>query len=1078
LCGAAREAPAQRGETSRVDRLRVDTPRVDSRRAEARRLWLAALDQKAEFRVDSTLALLRAAIRADSSYFLAYQLYMQEMSEVHRFGQLRREFPKPPPSASVLAHCTAAFAGHDAGPLLRRIDSLPDPTGCRDLARALTGQNRSPGQSLTAVREALSREPDSDASLWMAYATMLNSFEKRDEAEAALLEGIRRSPHPLGALVLQLQLVRQRELMGDSVAAGRLRIAIGASVARDGRPRLRWGYVDDLANAAREVGDMARYNTLKREQVDIAHRSGAVAAEFRNLYDLGTSALENDNDPKAAIAPLTRSIALAGNTAAPYDIVMACLKRGRAFVKLGEFRRAELDMRRALSATESEDVYSLAEIHHNLAHLYEAQGRWSDAVREADLYSRYAAAVSEVWSGSDMHMMSLHDGGMIRWKAGWHAAARESFAEMVRDIERRNASYGYAGEYYERIGDFSRALGYYRRGAAQNSVTDRPLNLSGLTRMFEALGMRDSARAAAALHDQPGYSHGTPRLLPAILLAEGRVDEALRLARKDVDEQAAKKSSSGTASATLQLARLLLDAGRPREAAMEAANAERLAAATLTDETIEALLVQGQAQLRARGPESITTLLRARTLVRAHPTATAALNVESALGDAYAAFGRPADALIAYDRAATSSQRVTATYDEALNRARFRDERVTTFNGALRVLLGMPESRSRSEQLFSWSARKKDAVLSHADTGGAAPPAGASLSNVERTVDGGTAVVDYIAVDSGIFALVVTARESRVLRLPLSVAATSDLVQRLRRPLVAVDAGQLDLARAPFDLGLAHQLYVGLFAPIESLLGGVQRVVIVPDGPLYGVPFNALPRAPPGSRIAPNAYHAADYLIDRFNITLATSPALAGVKKSRGVAAGARVLVVRGPVAGGEREVASIVAAWPAGHAASLGGASASEAALRSQAAGRSVIHFAVHARADESDRLASYLELARDSTDDGFLHVSEVAALKFRGDLVVLTGCETMPGRIFAGTGPFGIANSFIAAGARNVIATHWPVGESAAELGRDLHRALAGGAEASDALRAAQLRLRRDPAKAHPFYWGGYVLVEGAGR
>jgi len=148
------------------------------------------------------------------------------------------------------------------------------------------------------------------------------------------------------------------------------------------------------------------------------------------------------------------------------------------------------------------------------------------------------------------------------------------------------------------------------------------------------------------------------------------------------------------------------------------------------------------------------------------------------------------------------------------------------------------------------------------------------------------------------------------------------------------------------------------------------------------------------------------------------------------------------------------------------------------QAAGRSVIHFAVHARADESDPLASYLELARDSTDDGFLHVSEIAALKFQGELVVLTGCETMPGRVFAGTGPFGIANSFIAAGARNVIATHWPVGESAAELSRDLHRGLASGAEASEALRAAQLRLRREAARAHPFYWGGYVLVAGAGR
>jgi CHAT domain-containing protein len=172
------------------------------------------------------------------------------------------------------------------------------------------------------------------------------------------------------------------------------------------------------------------------------------------------------------------------------------------------------------------------------------------------------------------------------------------------------------------------------------------------------------------------------------------------------------------------------------------------------------------------------------------------------------------------------------------------------------------------------------------------------------------------------------------------------------------------------------------------------------------------------------------------------------------------------------------MAAWPAGDAASIRGRAATETALRKQVPGRSVIHFAVHARADEGDPLASYLELARDSSDDGFLHVSEVAALKFHGNLVVLTGCETLPGRVFAGTGPFGIANSFIAAGAKNVIATLWPVGETAAELSRDLHRALAGGADASDALRAAQLRMRRDPARAHPLYWGAYVIVAGTGR
>lgn len=1071
---------------------------MGAQRATARRLWLAALDQKAEFRPESTLALLRRAIHADSSYFAAYDLYIAEMAALGRHDELRKEFPEPPRTASVLAQCVSGAArfarGFDLPALdlvLRRLDGRPDPSGCKASMGARYGQLASRERRVTEVRDALSRAPDADVSLWRSYFELLSGLGRPDEAVAVLNEGIRRSPHALYSLALQLLLVGQRERMGDSAAARRLRTAVGASVARDGRPYLRWLYLESLASATGGAGDIAGMDSLLQERVAIARHAGATVAELWSLYVLGWTRLDLSSDPRAAEPPLTHAVALAELTESPYFMSLAYSRRGRAFVKLAEFARAEPDMRKALAATAPNDVYGLAEAHQSLAQIYEGLGRWPEAVAETDLFRRYARELRKSWSDSPMYMMSLRAGGMIRWKAGWHAAARESFERMVRVIDELGHSHYYAGEYYERIGDFHRAMTYYRRGATRNSSDDRPLNLAGLVRMYEALGMRDSARAVAERHDRPTYGLGTPRLLPAILLSDGRVHEALQLARTDVEEQGAKKSASGTASAMLNLARLLLQAGRSADAARAAESAGRIAAAaTLTDEVIEALLVQGRAELRERSIASLATLLRARALVHAHPTVSAELNVELALGDAYAAFGREPDALIAYDHAALASQRVTATYESALDRARNRDQRIAAFDGALRVLLGKPESSSQFEQLFSWSARKKDALFVRAGSAGSINGTGVaglalaptrvrlSLADIQRTLDGATAIVDYLAVDGRIFALVVTARASRVVQLPLSVPGTMDLVQRLRRPFMAVDAGRLDLTRAPFDLRLAHQLYAGLFAPLESMLGGVRRLIIAPDGPLYGVPFGALPRTPPSEKAGINAYHSADYLIDRFSITVSVSSAPSGAARPRGVEQGAQVLVVRGPVPGGMREAAAIVAAWPAGRTTLFGGGMTTEGALRRRVRGHSVVHFAVHAHADESDEFNSYLKLARDSSDDGFLHVTEIAALKYTGALVVLTGCETIPGRFFAGTGPFGIASAFIAAGAHNVIATHWPVGESAAELSRDLHRGLAGGAAASDALRAAQLRLRRDPARAHPFYWGGYVLIAEAAR
>lgn len=1028
--------------------------------------------------MDSSIRLLREAIRADTTFLPAFHEYLYEMVAAGRMGDLRREFPEPPSTAGVFAQCRSGMArtGFSGDyvvvrPLLRRLESLPDATGCKAAFIARGSSVDQPEQQLAKYREALSYDPEW-LNVWTASATILNTLGKRDEAGVTLLEGLRRLPHPLHSLALQLQLVGQREAMGDSAAARRLFAAIGTSVARDGRPYLRRIYLERVGGEALQTGNIARWDSVAREQVEIARNSRAAAAEYRSVESWGATLAFMINDPKGAIVPLTRAAVLADSIAAPEFITSAYLARGRAFAKLGEFRRAEQDLRRALTAVPADGWTRLAEIHHDLAHAYEGQGRWAEAVREVDLYSRYAWHVRE---GSALYMMSLRDAGVIRWKAGWHAAAGKSFEEMVRIIDERKANHFYAGEYYERIGDFSRAASYYSRGAGSEDTGDRHLNLAGLTRMYQALGLTDSARVAATLHDRPG-PYSVSRLLPGALVADGRVNEGIGLARTDVAEREAKGAPLHTATAILQLARLLLDAGRPAEAGREAERAERIAAASqLAEHRIEALQLQGIAQRRSGSSAAIATLLHARKLLQIHSTPALRMKVETTLGEALAASGRSAESLIAFDRAAAASDRVTSSFESALDRARNRDEKVAPFNGALGVLLRMPESSDRSARLFAWSTRKKNALSrQNASVGEDSIPRAATLANTQRMLDTRTAIVDYIVVDSAICALVITARGSHVLKLPLSVITVSEIVRQLRRPLVSVDAGQLDLARAPFDLGLAGRLYVGLFAPLEQSLGGADRVVIVPDGPMHGVPFAALPVSV-RQGASTDAYHATQYLIDRYIMVIAGSAALTSAPRSALVAGKARVLAVRGSVDGGDAEVQSIVAAWPRDRVTSLEGAAATEVALRRNVAGRAIIHFAVHARADERDPLASYLEVAGNGTDDGFLHVNEVAALKFRGDLVVLTGCETMPGRVFAGTGPFGIANSFIAAGAQSVIATHWPVGESAATLSGELHRALARGVQPSEALRVAQLTLRRDPARAHPFYWGAYVLVSG---
>jgi CHAT domain-containing protein len=73
------------------------------------------------------------------------------------------------------------------------------------------------------------------------------------------------------------------------------------------------------------------------------------------------------------------------------------------------------------------------------------------------------------------------------------------------------------------------------------------------------------------------------------------------------------------------------------------------------------------------------------------------------------------------------------------------------------------------------------------------------------------------------------------------------------------------------------------------------------------------------------------------------------------------------------------------------------------------------------------------------------------------------------------GLARAFLVGGARQVVASQWPVGSSAADLMGVFYRQLALGRPPPAALRAAQLWLRARPETAHPLHWAGFVVFEG---
>jgi CHAT domain-containing protein len=119
----------------------------------------------------------------------------------------------------------------------------------------------------------------------------------------------------------------------------------------------------------------------------------------------------------------------------------------------------------------------------------------------------------------------------------------------------------------------------------------------------------------------------------------------------------------------------------------------------------------------------------------------------------------------------------------------------------------------------------------------------------------------------------------------------------------------------------------------------------------------------------------------------------------------------------------------------------------------------------------------------DGFLTMSKVLGLDLNSELVILSACNTSGKGAKAGSGEgfVGLTRSFMYAGTKSILVTHWSVESQAA---KDLMVGTFKGMQKEatpEALRSAKLTMKgstRQTGKeklslAHPFFWAPFVLV-----
>ena len=131
------------------------------------------------------------------------------------------------------------------------------------------------------------------------------------------------------------------------------------------------------------------------------------------------------------------------------------------------------------------------------------------------------------------------------------------------------------------------------------------------------------------------------------------------------------------------------------------------------------------------------------------------------------------------------------------------------------------------------------------------------------------------------------------------------------------------------------------------------------------------------------------------------------------------------------------------------------------------------------ANRLIGQTETDGPPTEDGILTAFEVSRLNLVGtELIVLSACETGIGDIKNGEGVFGLRRAFQHAGARAVLMSLWKVPDKETyELMDHFYSIWLCGQSKRTALRQSVLKvirsLREEYGVAHPYFWGGFVLV-----
>lgn len=382
-----------------------------------------------------------------------------------------------------------------------------------------------------------------------------------------------------------------------------------------------------------------------------------------------------------------------------------------------------------------------------------------------------------------------------------------------------------------------------------------------------------------------------------------------------------------------------------------------------------------------------------------------------------------------------------------------------------------------------------------------------TVADIQRGLDEQSALVAYSFSETSLYAFIMTNRslQAVVTRVDTGFFNLIPLYHRLVQ----------NRTHRQFNktAEIGQKLYQVLFAPIKSYVSSCRRLVIIPDGALFYIPFETLVGPAHDSRTDLPNYLIRQYeIVYHYSATLFSSgavkrtdapnlcfigfaPIFDEAKKNGNKSSLNAALVdstkngmkIRSqtdgkpfaPIPGTEKELLGIIDLFKQARLQAKGyfRQQAREQLLKTLPV-HDYLHIATHGFFNEQNPALSGLAFApsdsSNKTDDGILYAGEIYNLDLEDNLVVLSSCDTGAGKLINGEGIISLTRGFLFAGADNIVFSLWKADDvHTSRLMIEFYRNILLGNSYSRALMQAKLTMLQEPAASLPGFWAPFVLI-----